>query len=116
MIQLILKKVCLGADDNWFECTDQGISELKKEERIEVAIEKAPFIKFEIIYIDDGKYGVISLSPISLRTYKEQDYRIERWGTCSTMDQCFNSIISIVGGFINNMGKKGENDGKYYKI
>jgi len=115
MIRLNLKKSYLGTDDNWFECINQGISELKKEERVEVAIEKVPFIKFEITRMGNDKYGVISISPVSLRTYKEQDYHIERWTPCDTLEQCFNSVISIVGGFINYMGKKEENDGKYYE-
>jgi hypothetical protein len=122
----------LGAEPIEQLCENQTMDKLEEGEQIVVSIEKIPFIMFRIsllkyaptvattetlLYMETQakKYGLISISPVSLKTYNEQSYRIERWGMYDEVGHAVNKILSVVGGFINRMGKEDFNDGNYYK-
>ena len=115
MIKVNLKKVYLNAKDEYAECVDQSIEKLKLNERVQVTIENVPFLRFEFYNVIGGGYELISVSPVSLRTYRSQEYQIERWGVCGDVRLCLDKIISITAGFINKMGKEPINDGNHYK-
>ena len=96
-------------------CENQKFDKLDEDEQIVVTVEKIPFVLFRIILSPEKKYHLMSFSPISLRTYLEQAYRVERWGDYDEVGYAVNKVISVVAGFINRMGKEETNDGNYYK-
>lgn len=97
------------------DCENQVFDKLEGNEQIILTIERIPFIHFRIMLSPEGKYHLSSNSPISLQTYQEQSYRVERWGDYDDIGGCVNKAISIVAGFTNRMGKEDFNDGNYYK-
>lgn len=113
MVTLKLKKVSRTIDERL--CEEQKFDHLNADEQIIVSVEKIPFISFRIVRTPEQQYHLMSFSPISLRTYVEQDYRVERWGEYDEVGHAVNKVISVVAGFINKMGKEDFNDGNYYK-
>lgn len=112
---------CMLIYDGWVQYTsdDQTLEtlDIDKKEQVIVSFEYIPFIIFRITpvkYDDIIKYNLTSVSPISLKTYTEQQNRMENWGDRSDINECVNKAISITGGFINGLGKINENTGNYY--
>lgn len=97
------------------DCEHQIFDKLEGNEQVIITVENIPFIHFRIMLTPDGKYHLTSNSPVSLRTYQEQGYRVERWDDYDGIGECVNKAVSIIGGFINRMGKENFNDGNYYK-
>ena len=97
------------------DCEDQNFDVLDPEqnEALVITFEHIPFISFEVLP-HEGQYGVSSISPISLRTFEEQKYRKEKWGLFNNTRECIDKAISVMGGFVNGLGKISENKGDYY--
>lgn len=131
MISLTLKKVYYTEkeglkfvdEDNKVEhlCEDQTFSTLNTGEEIIIKVDKVPFITFKIIRVDiDGDepavmYRLISLEPVSLKTYQIIHNTFDVWGDYKEIGMCIDKAISVVAGFIYRMGKEDTNDGNYYK-
>lgn len=130
MIKLALRKVYYttqpGANvvgkDNTIEnlCEDQSFIQLNFGEEIIVSVGKMPFVTFKIVRVDiDGdepavEYRLISLGPVSLKTYQPITNTYDDWGDYKEIGMCIDKAISVIAGFINRMGKEEVNDGNYY--
>jgi len=101
-----------------YTCEDQSLDSLDidKIEQLIISFEYIPFITFRVTPKRDEnsglKYNLISISPISLRNYSEQQDRMEDWGDFDEISNCIDNVISIIGGFINGLGKINENNWK----
>ena len=91
---------------------NQNQDELGKNEHIKGVINNIPFADFSITPVND-KFGLTSRSVISLKDYKELDFKIERWGEFDTIDECKNKSMSIIKGFKEYLGTGFNNSGNY---
>lgn len=116
MITISLKKVFYKNHELYeYVSPDQNYELLDETENINITIDHIPFVGFKV-GIKNGKYWLTSISPISLKTYTEQVYRVEKWGDdFDSVRDCVNKCISVMGGFINRIGKVSVNDDDFYK-
>jgi hypothetical protein len=93
---------------------NQNQDDLGKNEYIKGVISNIPFADFSITPVNN-KFGLSSRSVISLKDYKELNFKIERWGEFDTVDECKNKAMSVIKGFQVYLGTGRINDGEYLK-
>jgi hypothetical protein len=108
--------VCSGLYSYLCDIQDLTFLDKDKGETMNGKVINCKFpLSFTMFKTDNG-YSLNSTCLISLKTYEELSYRIEKWGEYDSINKCMNKAISIVKGFQINFLTGKDNTGDYYKI